>query len=88
MTLFTSYFCFRLRNFNDVKSLLIWNATSHNLKEIVLKTLKNRESIHIAKFAHDTRADTFFEESIHYHELILGMIRYIRERKGRPICNI
>ena len=54
----------------------------------MLKTLKNRESIHIAKFAHDTRADTFFEESIHYHELILGMIRYIRERKGRPICII
>ena len=23
MTLFTSYFCFRLRNFNDVKNLLI-----------------------------------------------------------------
>ena len=34
-------------------------------------TLKNRESIHFAKFVRDTCADTFFEELIHSMSLFL-----------------
>ena len=49
-------------------------------------TLKNRESIHFAKFVHDTCADTFFWRIDSFYELILGKIRHIPERKGCQIC--
>ena len=49
-------------------------------------TLKNRESIHFAKFAHDTCADTFFWRIDSFYESILGKIRHISECKGCQIC--
>ena len=49
-------------------------------------TLKNRESIHFAKFGHDTRADTLFWRIDSFYESILGKIQHIYEHKGCQIC--
>ena len=48
-------------------------------------TLKNRESIHFAKFAYDTCADTFFWRIDSFYESILGEIQHIPEHKGCQI---
>ena len=44
-------------------------------------TLQNRESIHFAKFVHDTCADTFFEESIHFMSQFLERFGTFRSAK-------
>ena len=55
--------------------------TQNTSAESIL-TLKSCESIHFAKFAHDTCADTFFfEELIHSMSQILGKIPLIPECK-------
>ena len=51
-----------------------------------IPTLKNRESIHFAKFGHDTRADTLFWRIDSFYESILGKIQHIYEHKGCQIC--
>ena len=49
-------------------------------------TLKNRESIHFAKFGYDTCADTLFWRIDSFYESILGKIQHIYEQYGCQIC--
>ena len=53
--------------------------------EMIL-TLKNRESIHFAKFGYDTRADTLFWRIDSFYESILGKIQHIYGHNGCQIC--
>ena len=62
------------------------NCWSTETSAETILTLKNRESIHFAKFVHDTCADTFFWRIDSFHESILGKIRHISKCKGCQIC--
>ena len=68
------------------KNMLNSPLTQVNTSAETILTLKNRESIHFAKFAHDTCADTFFWRIDSFYESILGKIRHIPECKGCQIC--
>ena len=49
-------------------------------------TLKNRESIHFAKFGYDTYADTLFWRINSFYESIFGKIQHKYEDNGCEIC--
>ena len=63
-----------------------WNRVTVMISAETIPTLKNRESIHFAKFGHDTRADTLFWRIDSFYESILGKIQHIYEHKGCQIC--
>ena len=66
----------------------IWELNGRSLHSLATGkgSLKNRESIHFAKFAHDICANTFFLRIDSFYESILRKIRHIPEHKGCQIC--